>query len=101
DFTNLPPHTIAAQLYYTLESHRAAPLEGATQFVVDISDTLEAKLAAVRCYRTQFPAAKQYIFPRLTAIAHQLGQTAGFEAGELLVSPRTLGTTDLMRSIFE
>ena len=100
DFTNLPPHAIVAQLYYTLDSHRIAPLEGATPLVVDISDTLEAKLASVRCYKTQFPAAKQYIFPRIEAMAHQLGHAASCDAGELLVSPRTLGTTDLMRTLF-
>lgn len=101
DFTNLPPHSIGAQLYYTLESHRTTPMEGATHLVVDISDTLEAKLAAVRCYKTQFPAGKQYIFPRIEAIASQLGHAAGFAAGELLVSPRTLGTADLMRTLFD
>ncbi len=101
DFTNLPPHAIAAQMYFTLESHRANPLEGAGQVAVDISDTLEAKLAAVRCYHSQFPAAKQYIYPRIEALAAQLGHAAGFAAGELLVSPRTLGTTNLMKTLFE
>ncbi|MDZ4657064.1 MAG: PIG-L family deacetylase [Bythopirellula sp.] len=101
DFTNLPPHSIAAQMYYTLVAHSTHPLEGAGQLVVDISDTLEAKLAAVRCYKTQFPAAKQYIYPRIEATAAQLGHAAGFAAGELLVSPRTLGTTNLMKSLFE
>lgn len=101
DFTNLPPHSIAAQMYYTLESHRITPLESGGQLVVDISDTLAAKLAAVRCYQTQFPAAKQYIFPRIEAIAQHLGHAAGFQAGELLISPRTLGTTNLMQTLFE
>lgn len=101
EFTNLPPHVIAAQLYYTLESHRISPLEGAGPLVVDISDTLSQKLAAVECFRTQFPPEKQYIFPRMEAIARQLGHAAGFEAGELLVSPRALGTRDLMRTLFE
>ncbi|TWU26097.1 PIG-L family deacetylase [Bythopirellula polymerisocia] len=101
DFTNLPPHTIAAQMYYTLESHRAAPLEGAGHMVVDIGETLAAKLAAVRCYKSQFPPEKQYIFPRIEAIASQLGHAAGYLAGELLVSPRTLGTRDLMGTLFD
>ena len=101
DFMNLPPHAIAAQMYFTLESHRVNPLDGAGQVVVDISDTLEAKLAAVRCYQSQFPAAKQYIFPRIEAAAAQMGHAAGFAAGELLMSPRTLGTTNLMKMLFE
>lgn len=101
DFANLPPHTISAQMYYSLESHRAAPLEGAGQLVVDIGETLAPKLAAIRCYKSQFPQEKQYIFPRIEAIANQLGQAAGFLAGEMLVSPRSLGTSDLMRTLFE
>ncbi len=101
DFTNLPPHTISAQMYYTLESHRVAPLEGAGQLVVDIGETLAAKLAAIRCYKSQFPQEKQYIFPHIEAIANQLGHAAGFLAGEMLVSPRSLGTSDLMRTLFE
>ncbi len=100
EFSFIPPHLISAQLYYTLESHRAGPLEGAGPVIVDISSTLTAKLAAVRCYASQFPPEKQYIFPRIEAIARQLGHAAGFAAGELLVSPRTLGTTDLMGTLF-
>mgnify|MGYP002621572649 CR=1 FL=1 len=101
DFTNLPPHSISAQLYYTLESHRATPLSGEGQLIVDIRDTLAAKLASVRCYKTQFPPEKQYIFPRIEAIAKQLGHAAGYPAGELLVSPRALGSRDLMRTLFD
>ena len=29
-----------------------------------------------------------------------MGEVAGFEAGELLVTPRTLGTRDVMGAIF-
>lgn len=101
DFTNIQPHTISSHLYYTLESHRANPLAGEGQIVVDIGDTLAAKLASVRCYKSQFPPEKQYIFPRIEAIASQLGHAAGYLAGELLVSPRTLGTRDLMRTLFD
>lgn len=99
EFTNLPPHSIPAQVYYTLESHRTEPLSGAGPMVVDISDTLAQKIASVHCYKSQFPPEKQYIFPRIEAIAHQLGHAAGFEAGELLVSARALGVRDLMRTL--
>jgi LmbE family N-acetylglucosaminyl deacetylase len=68
--------------------------------VVDIGDTIETKLKAVRCYETQFPAAKAHVLERVRAIALHHGTAAGYTAGELLLSPRTLGTRDLMRTLF-
>ena len=101
DFAGITPHKIDAQLYYTLAFYSNTPLPGAGHLVVDISRTLSAKLAAIRCYETQFPAEKQHIFGRVEAAARQLGQTAGFVAGEMLVSPRNLGTRDLMKTLFD
>jgi len=99
-FENLPPHKIAAQLYYTLAFYSATPLAGAGHLISDISATLEKKLAAVRCYATQFSKEKEHVFGRVAALAKHMGEIAGFEAGELLVTPRTLGTRDLMGAIF-
>lgn len=99
-FEHLPPHRIEAQLYYTLAFYSLTPLAGAGQIVSDISRTLEKKLAAVRCYASQFPAEKQHVFARVESWARHLGEVAGFAAGELLVSPRTLGTRDLMGALF-
>jgi len=100
EFAGLSPHTIGAQMYYTLAFYSNVPLEGAGHLVVDISRTLDKKLDSVRCYQTQFPPEKQSIFPRIKAWARQAGQTAGYPAGEMLVSPRTLGTSDLMGTLF-
>lgn len=100
EFASLPPHTIEAQLYYTLAFYSNQRLEGAGHLVVDISRTLQKKLDSVRCYKTQFPPEKQHIFSRIESIARQTGQTAGYPAGELLVSPRALGTDNLMQSVF-
>jgi bacillithiol biosynthesis deacetylase BshB1 len=99
-FLHLPPHRIDAQLYYTLAFYNVAPLAGAGHLISDISATLGKKLAAVRCYASQFPAEKQHVFARVASQAQHLGQIAGFEAGELLVSPRTLGTRDVMGALF-
>lgn len=96
DFSGLPPHTIDGKLYYTLAFHSLEPPAGPGQIVADISDTLEKKLDSVRCYASQFPPEKEYIYSRIEAWAHRLGQAAGFEAGELFVSPRPIGTGDLM-----
>ena len=99
-FDGLEPHSIQAQLNYTLAFNRLEPPPGPGQLVVDISRTLGKKLEAVRCYATQFPPEKQYIFSRLEAAARYLGQAAGFAAGEVLTSPRPVGTGDLMATIF-
>ena len=100
EFAGLPPHTIHAQLYYTLVFHSTQTMTGSGEIIVDISDTLAAKLAAVRCYASQFPPEKQDICQRIETMAQRLGPTAGYAAGELFVSPRPLGTQDLMAAVF-
>ena len=63
-FAGLPVHRIEAQLYYTLAFYALEPMRG-SHIVCDISDTLDKKLAAIRCYATQFPAEKQHVFDRV------------------------------------
>lgn len=99
-FDGLPVHTISTHLYFSLAFHSLELPPGAGHLVVDIGDTLEAKLASVRCYATQFPPSKNHVIERVRGLALQQGQTAGFEAGEMLVSARTLGTRDLMHFLF-
>ncbi|MCH8043326.1 MAG: PIG-L family deacetylase [Planctomycetes bacterium] len=99
-FDGLPVHTISAHLYYTLAFGSLDLPPGAGHFVSDISETLEQKLASVRCYQTQFPPEKEYVLDRIRVYAQQQGMAAGFAAGELLVSPKTLGTRDVMRTMF-
>jgi LmbE family N-acetylglucosaminyl deacetylase len=98
-FAGLPVHTVKAQLYYTLAFYALEPMRG-SHIVSDISATLEKKLAAIRCYATQFPAEKQHVFDRVRGWTRHLGEVAGFDAGELLISPRTLGTRQLMGALF-
>ena len=99
-FDGLPEHTVSALLYYTLAFVSLDPPSGPGCLVVDISDTLERKIESVRCYRSQFPPAKEYVIERVRAFAVQQGMAAGFQAGEWLVSPRALGTRDLMNILF-
>ena len=95
-FDHLPVHNIPTLLYYTLNFGTLGIPPGPAHFVVDITETLETKLASIRCYATQFPPAKAHVFERVKAFALQQGQAAGFEAGELLSSARVVGTRDLM-----
>ena len=99
-FDGLSVHTVSALLYYTLGFGTLELPLAAGHLVVDIGDTLETKLKAVRCYATQFPKAKEFIFERIRAAAMHDGIAAGYEAGELFASPRTLGTRDLMHFLF-
>ncbi len=95
-FAGLPVHAVSTQLYYSLSLHSFEFPAGDGVFVHDISDTLDVKLDSVRCYATQFPPAKHHVFDRVRARALHFGGTAGFVAGEVFVSPRALGTRDLM-----
>ena len=99
-FAGLPVHTISAQLYYSLAFGALGLPPAGGHLVVDITDTLEQKLESIRCYETQFPPAKSHVLERVRGFALQQGQAAGYGAGEMLSSPRTLGTRDLMHFLF-
>ncbi|MFO0867943.1 MAG: PIG-L family deacetylase [Pirellulales bacterium] len=91
-FPGLPVHTIDVQLYFRL-AFEPATLNGyASHFTVDITETLETKLASVACYRTQFPPEKAHVFERIRGAALIAGAAAGTHAGETFVATRPLGT---------
>jgi LmbE family N-acetylglucosaminyl deacetylase len=94
-FDGLPVHHISAQLYFRLsfEPHGVA----GSQFVSDISDTLETKLQSVRCYKTQFPPEKEHVMDRIRSAAVFAGSSAGVRAGEVFVSVRPLATGNLVK----
>jgi LmbE family N-acetylglucosaminyl deacetylase len=98
-FGELAPHPIPVHLQYFLSLHALSPTQQGA-LVVDIGDVLEKKLAAIARYQTQFPPEKTQMFDRLRAFNEQQGMAAGFLAGEVLVSPMTLGTRDLMGLLF-
>ena len=71
--------------------------EASGYIIADIGPTLEVKLEAIRCYQTQFPASKAGIFRAVETMNRYHGLTAGFEAGELFMTYRSVGVDDLMR----
>lgn len=99
-FDGLPVHPIPAQLYFRLAFEPQTLAGFASHFTVDIGDTIEKKLDSVRCYATQFPPEKEYVFDRIRGAAMIAGSASGFEAGEVFVATRQLGTQDLMKLLF-
>lgn len=99
-FDGMPPHVVPRLMYYFLEFRALAP-PARNCIIVDIGATLSKKMAAIRCYATQFPPERSYRLERFAAFARQQGMAAGFEAGEVLGSPVALGARDLMGMLFE
>ena len=100
-FDHLPVHTIARQIYFRLAFEPETLGGYPSHFTIDIADTLEQKLESIRCYKTQFPPAKDYVFDRVRGVAMSQGAAAGFAAGENFVSTRMLGATDMMKLLFD
>lgn len=99
EFGGLKVHTVRKQLWYPLGFSLNEHFEGNGRFVVDISASLEIKLEAIRAYESQFPASKERVYRLVESNNRWLGASAGFDAGELLISPQTLGVTDLVSSM--
>jgi N-acetylglucosamine malate deacetylase 1 len=98
-FDHIPPHAIPCYLCSSLAFRHVAPSD-ANGMVIDISDTLETKLRAIACYKTQFPPEKSNAVDRFRAFSLQQGMAAGFAAGEVLINPTAWGTKDLMGLLF-
>jgi LmbE family N-acetylglucosaminyl deacetylase len=96
-FDGLPVHTVTNQLSFPIALHGLDLPEASGYIVADISSTLAVKVEAVRAYVTQFPAAKAGLFGAIETMNRYHGLTAGFEAGELFLTYRSVGVDDLMR----
>ncbi len=96
-FDGLPVHTVTNQLGFPINLHGLDLPEASGYIVSDIGPSLATKVEAIRCYSTQFPAAKAGIFGAIETMNRYHGLTAGFEAGELFMTYRTVGVDDLMR----
>jgi LmbE family N-acetylglucosaminyl deacetylase len=95
-FDGTEPHRIDHLLYRPIPS-AAEIMHWPSRIVMDISDTIEQKLEAIACYRSQFEGQ------RLERLHHYVRSTAGFEGigcgfryGELFALPRPVGTQDMI-----
>jgi LmbE family N-acetylglucosaminyl deacetylase len=96
-FDGLPTHTITNQLSFPIAFHGLDLPEASGYVIADIGSTLDVKIEAVRCYETQFPPTKANIFRAVETMNRYHGITAGFEAGELFLTYRSVGVDDIMR----
>jgi bacillithiol biosynthesis deacetylase BshB1 len=69
-----------------------------TQFVVDITETIDQKIEAIRCYKSQFDGE------RIAGLEHYIrsgsgaeGGSIGVKYGELYALPRPLGISDMVK----
>lgn len=95
-FDGLEVHTIGTQLYFPLSFDLVSAAAIPHSFVSDISDSIEQKMNAIKCYETQFSRSKLPILDRVKGLAHAVGASAGYEFGEFLARTRPLGTRNLM-----
>lgn len=71
-----------------------------TRFVVDISDTIDQKLEAIRCYESQFDAKRfEHISHYVRSIGGTEGGQSGVKYGEMYALPRLLGVTDMISTL--
>ena len=73
-----------------------------SQFVVDITDTIDQKVEAIRCYASQFSAERfAGLEHYVRSIAGAEGIAAGVRYGEMYALPRPLGVKDMVALLGE
>lgn len=97
-FDGLPVHSIERQLYFRLQFEPAPSVGLDNQITVDISETIDKKLASIACYATQFPPAKAHVFDRVRGLAVAAGAAAGCAYGEVFACTRPIANKDLMKA---
>ncbi|TWU05869.1 PIG-L deacetylase family protein [Stieleria varia] len=97
-FDGLPVHPVQRQLYFRLAVDSTILPTNPFHTLIDISQTLERKLQAVACYRSQFDH-KTTILERVRAAAVATGSIAGVGAAESFAAARPFATSDLFGAL--
>ena len=98
-FEDLDVHTVDRQVWFPLGFSTAAVPPHGGQFTADITAAYDRKIAAVRCYESQFPPEKQRVFRGMDGLSLMLGAAAGFERGEAFLASTAIGTADFMGTV--
>lgn len=98
-FAGTPPYRVPHLVYAQFPSDAENRLFHST-FVVDVTDTIEQKLAAIEVYESQFDGdrfdkVKHYV----TCANGYVGARCGFLYGEQFALPHPVGTDDLMKLV--
>ncbi|MGB7325171.1 MAG: PIG-L family deacetylase [Rubripirellula sp.] len=97
-FDHLPVHSVQRHLYFRLAVEPDS-ISGLSHHVtVDVSDTIEQKIASVQCYKSQF-AHRASILDRVRAAAVVTGSLAGVAAGESFVAAKPYAINDLVKTV--
>jgi N-acetylglucosamine malate deacetylase 1 len=96
-FGGLPTHSIQAQLGFPIALHGIDLPEASGYIVADISTTLARKLDAIRVYQSQFPPTKRRVLDIVETMNRYQGLTAGYLAGEVFQTYRSIGVDDVVR----
>jgi LmbE family N-acetylglucosaminyl deacetylase len=98
-FAGTPPYRVP-HLVYTLFPFDAEVRQWPGSFILDISDTFEQKLSAIRCYQSQFDGDRfEKVKHFITGNNISLGGRCGFAYGELFALPVPIGGDDLVRLV--
>lgn len=98
-FEHVPPYRVP-HLVYVPYPFDAEVRTWHSTFVVDISDTMEQKLEAIRAYESQFDGER---FERVKHMVNSangyMGARCGYRYGELFALPTPVGSPDLMATV--
>lgn len=96
-FAGTAPHRID-WLWYRPVLIAAEPAHWHSTFVVDTSDVIETKIAAISCYKSQFPPERlRRLLHRVRAADAADGGMCGFEYGERFALPHPTPLPDPLR----
>lgn len=95
-FDGTPPHRID-WLWYRPTPIAAEITHWHSTFVIDTSETIDQKLAAISCYKSQFPPERlERLLHRVRAMDAHDGGRCGFAYGELFALPHSLPLPDAL-----
>ena len=97
-FGELPEHKIERHLYFRLALEPMTIAENPFHLLVEISETLEQKIASMQCYESQF-AHKHAMDERIRAAAVMTGSIAGVAAAESFAAARPFAVGDLFDAV--
>jgi N-acetylglucosamine malate deacetylase 1 len=95
-FDGTKPHRID-HLVYRPVPMAAEVTHYHSRFVIDISTTIDRKVEAIQCYKSQFDAVRvDRVVQYIRGMAASEGAASGFAFGELYALPRAIGVGDMV-----